>query len=74
MLGTGEKCSRAVCGICHVRHTATIQTKRDAATSTLSKREEIQKGVEMQHFAQGRECHGDSPTDSDFVYVYDEWV
>ena len=52
MLGTGKKCSRAtgICGICHVRHTSTIQAKRDAATCTL-KREEIQKGVEMQHFA-----------------------
>ena len=35
MLGTGGKCSRAICGICHVRDTATIQAKRDAATSTL---------------------------------------
>ena len=35
MLGTGKKCSRAICGICHVRHTATIQAKRDAATSAL---------------------------------------
>ena len=37
MLGTGKKCSRAtgICGICHVRHTATIQAKRDAATCTL---------------------------------------
>ena len=35
MLGTGKKCSRAIYGICHVRHTATIQAKRDAATCTL---------------------------------------
>ena len=37
MLGTGKKCSRAtgIFGICHVRHTATIQVKRDAATCTL---------------------------------------
>ncbi len=35
MLGTGKKCSRAICCICHVRHTATSQVKRDAATSTL---------------------------------------
>ena len=35
MLGTRKKCSRTIYGICHVRHTATIQAKRDAATSTL---------------------------------------
>ena len=50
MLGTGKKCSRAICGICHVRHTATIQDK-ERCCNLYSKREEIQKGVEMQHFA-----------------------
>ena len=38
MLGTWGKCSIAICGICHVCHTATIQAKRDAATSTLKKK------------------------------------
>ena len=35
MLGTGKKCSRAIYGICHVDHTATIQAKRDVAKCTL---------------------------------------
>ena len=34
-----------LCGICHVRHTATIQAKRDATTSTLSLREKIFRRV-----------------------------
>ena len=54
--------------LCHVRHTATIQAKRDAATSTLrEKRFRRVSGCIILHMDV-------SHTDSDYVYVYDEWV
>ena len=46
-----QEICRAGCGIFDACHTVTILAKRDAATSTQRERENIQKGVEMQHFA-----------------------